>query len=377
MDILFTNNDKVIKLDSTSYNTADATPILLNETDNIRTSFIPTVVDNPNDPKCCVNGKLVHKRKNRKDKIFPAEKISKKDVKIGDIMEISLSTSETKALFDGLKDLYDLHSDIGFVPSGVNKYSRIDKSLLDLIRQFGDIGENFSAEDISECISTLTRVLKNKSNTESLSESFKPYANNNEITDFTNIVNISKLKLCVDFFEDNEFNDNEEDWQVFLQENQWLISQLFSYPTTIYDKKAYVGGKKINNDGGKVVDYLYRNNLTGNIALIEIKTPLTLLLGKEYRANIYAPSNELSGGINQLLRYKDCLTKDWNSIGGKGTINFNPECLLIIGKTDELNNEDKIASFELFRSNLSHIRIITFDEVKAKIKNLINCLNEE
>lgn len=377
MDILFTNNDKVIKLDSTSYNTADATPILLNETDNIRTSFIPTVVDNPNDPKCCVNGKLVHERKSRKDKIFPAEKISKKDVKIGDIMETSLSTSETKALFDGLKDLYDLHSDIGFVPSGVNKYSRIDKSLLDLIRQFGDIGENFSAEDISECISTLTRVLKNKSNTESLSESFKPYANNNEITDFTNIVNISKLKLCVDFFEDNEFNDNEEDWQVFLQENQWLISQLFSYPTTIYDKKAYVGGKKINNDGGKVVDYLYRNNLTGNIALIEIKTPLTLLLGKEYRADIYAPSNELSGGINQLLRYKDCLTKDWNSIGGKGTINFNPECLLIIGKTDELNNEDKIASFELFRSNLSHIRIITFDEVKAKIKNLINCLNEE
>lgn len=122
---------------------------------------------------------------------------------------------------------------------------------------------------------------------------------------------------------------------------------------------------------------MYRNNLTGNIALIEIKTPLTLLLGKEYRADIYAPSNELSGGINQLLRYKDCLTKDWNSIGGKGTINFNPECLLIIGKTDELNNEDKIASFELFRSNLSHIRIITFDEVKAKIKNLINCLNEE
>lgn len=377
MDTLFTNIDGIIKLDSTSYNTADATPILLNETDTIRTSFIPTVVDNHNDPKCCVNGKLVHERKSKKDEIFPAEKISKKDVKIGDIMKIFLSTSETKALFDGLKDLYDLHSVIGFVPSGVNKYSRIDKSLLDLIRQFGDIGENFTEDDISECISMLTKVLTSKSNTETLSESFKPYANSSEITDFTNIVNISRLKLCVEFFNTNKLNDNEEEWQVFLQENQWLISQLFSYPTTIYDKKAYVGGKKINNDGGKVVDYLYRNNLTGNIALIEIKTPLSPLLGREYRTDIYAPSNELSGGINQLLRYKDSLTKEWNSIGARGTINFNPECLLIIGKTDELDNDDKIASFELFRSNLAHIKVITFDEIKAKIENLIKCLNEE
>lgn len=377
MDTLFTNIDKIIELDSTSYNTADATPIILNKTDSIRTSFIPKVVDNYNDPKCCVNGKLIHERKSKKDDIFPAEKISKKDVKIGDLMEISLSTSETKTLFDGLKDLYDLHSDIGFVPNGVNKYSRIDKSLLDLIRQFGDIGENFTEEDISECISMLTKVLKSKSNTESLSESFKPYANSNEITNFTNIVNISKLKLCVEFFDENKINDNEEDWQIFLQENQWLISQLFSYPTTIYDKKAYVGGKKINNDGGKVVDYLYRNNLTGNIALIEIKTPLSPLLGREYRTDIYAPSNELSGGINQLLRYKDSLTKEWNHIVTKGTINFNPECLLIIGKTDELDDDDKLASFELFRSNLTHIKVITFDEIKAKVENLINCLNEE
>jgi len=30
MDTLFTNIDGIIKLDSTSYNTADATPILLN-----------------------------------------------------------------------------------------------------------------------------------------------------------------------------------------------------------------------------------------------------------------------------------------------------------------------------------------------------------
>ena len=59
MDKLYTNIDKIVKLDSTSYNTADATPILLKETKTTRTSFIPTVVDNTKDPKCCVNGKLI------------------------------------------------------------------------------------------------------------------------------------------------------------------------------------------------------------------------------------------------------------------------------------------------------------------------------
>ena len=53
---------------------------------------------------------------------------------------------------------------------------------------------------------------------------------------------------------------------------------------------SFVGGKIVKNVDGKIVDYLYRNDLTKNVALIEIKTPETKLLENEYRANIYSLS---------------------------------------------------------------------------------------
>ena len=57
------------------------------------------------------------------------------------------------------------------------------------------------------------------------------------------------------------------------------------------NSKCYVGGKAVNNQGGNVVDFLIQRN--GDVTRIEIKTPMTDLLGGEYRKGVYPPSRDL------------------------------------------------------------------------------------
>ena len=42
---------------STSATTADATPVVLSETERMRFRFVPTIVDNQSSPECTVRGK--------------------------------------------------------------------------------------------------------------------------------------------------------------------------------------------------------------------------------------------------------------------------------------------------------------------------------
>ena len=103
---VFTHIDSTIDVHSTSLNTADVTPIVLNETEMVKTSFEPMLIDNEKDRAACVSGKFIHQRKSKKDELFPSEKISKQSVKTGDILELRLSSSETKKLFDSLMQKY-------------------------------------------------------------------------------------------------------------------------------------------------------------------------------------------------------------------------------------------------------------------------------
>lgn len=48
---------------STSATTADATPVVLSETERMRFRFVPTIVDNQSSPECTVRGKILFERK--------------------------------------------------------------------------------------------------------------------------------------------------------------------------------------------------------------------------------------------------------------------------------------------------------------------------
>ena len=173
---------------------------------------------------------------------------------------------------------------------------------------------------------------------------------------------------------------SEAEWQKIINDNPFIISIVFGYPVFKIKDQASVGGRKYSGAGDKITDFLVKNDLTDNTALIEIKTPGTPLLNlRPYRGGVHAPSSELSGSINQLLDQKYVFQKEITFLRGSNPKNYmesySVECILIIGKIP--NEEEKKKSFELFRHNSRDVKIFTFDELLRKLEDIYSFLKEE
>lgn len=168
-------------------------------------------------------------------------------------------------------------------------------------------------------------------------------------------------------------NYNEDYWQGLFSQNPFILSLVFGYPVIKVKDHAHIGGKKISGDGEKIADYLFKNNLTNNTAIFEIKTPRTKLLNNSpYRAGIYTPSSDLSGSLNQVLDQRYLFTKSISSIKDASKIydieTYSVTGVLIIGTVPE--DDDRKKSFEVFRGNSKEVVVVTYDELLEKLKQL-------
>jgi len=167
----------------------------------------------------------------------------------------------------------------------------------------------------------------------------------------------------------------EKKWQGFLNMHSWIFSHIFSFPIILFEDEAFVGGKNISNKNGKVTDFLIKNNLTDNVAFVEIKTHKTELIkkGKSYRGNdVFAMSPDLSGAISQVLNQRDNFQKHFATLKmdtEEDFETFNSKCVVLMGKIKDLEVK-QIRSFELIRGNSKDVEIITFDELQNRIENI-------
>jgi hypothetical protein len=168
-------------------------------------------------------------------------------------------------------------------------------------------------------------------------------------------------------------NADEEFWQLTFNENSYVLSQVFAVPMLFLKEKAYVGGMTLERSDSRFVDYVYSAESSREAILIEIKTPTTPLLASEYRGN-RPPSRELAGSVVQVLNYRAELTRNLHSLTDKTDIKlraFTPRCAIIIGNAAaELNDENSRRSFELFRTSLKDVEVITYDELFRKVEIL-------
>jgi hypothetical protein len=184
---------------------------------------------------------------------------------------------------------------------------------------------------------------------------------------------VRRVVDTLDIWEQHKTNSDEEFWQKTFAENSYVISQVFAVPVVFLRKKAYVGGMNLDSKQAKFVDYLYSQESSREAVLVEIKTPATKLLGSKYRG-IYRPSSELNGAAVQVLDYRAELLGGLATIA-KGTKHdisaFNPRCVLIAGNgRKELTDDVHRRSFELFRSNLKDVEVVTYDELFRKVELL-------
>jgi hypothetical protein len=186
------------------------------------------------------------------------------------------------------------------------------------------------------------------------------------------------LKEAIDIWDKNKSNTSEEFWQELLTKCPAVISQVFPNSSFQFGAKSYVGGKNLQNRQGNLVDFIYASAHTENVVLVEIKTPNKKLLGSKYRGNCYSISDELSGGIVQVLNYKEQLLKEYYKLkDDSSSFNaFSPKCLVVVGSIEvEMDNAIKLKSLELFRNSLSGIQVITYDELFEKARGVIELVS--
>ena len=177
-----------------------------------------------------------------------------------------------------------------------------------------------------------------------------------------------------------EKQGREGRWQEFLNQNSFILSLAFGYPILKIRSQASVGGRKVSGVGDKVADFLVKNRMTNNAAIIEIKRPNTELLGRtEVSRGVYPPHRDLVGAINQALDQKNRFEQEILQFKAKNSLydveSHAVHCCLIIGKLP--NHDDQLRSFELFRGNSKNVQITTFDELLEKLKELREFLNPE
>ncbi|WP_396276725.1 Shedu immune nuclease family protein [Glutamicibacter creatinolyticus] len=179
-----------------------------------------------------------------------------------------------------------------------------------------------------------------------------------------------------------EQGKNEQYWQTFFDDNAFALQQVFGVPMVSVQSGASVGGRGLSGKGDKIADYLFKNSLTNNVALVEIKKPATELLDtREYRNGVFGASRELNGAVTQVLDQAYQLTKNFAGLK-ESSLQWDLEsyavsCFVIAGRTPKSDNPAKQKSLELFRANSRNVTIVTYDEILERIKLLRDFLRPE
>ena len=369
--------DGAINVEPTSSKTANASPFNLRQpTDFTRFYFKPILVNNSKEPSNSVKGKLIYEKKGKKDSLFPLScasgAFSKQGVRNGDSLELSLSTGETMALYQGLRQLYGAYENMGDIPFDSTTFvpvNRTMRALLDILRRDPSAVRMVFDEDNYDLVRELLKLLAQGISQADLHSVFSEIEAG-RLQELSAGLNIAQLEKA-------------RDWQKLFVKYQWILSQVFSSPCTFLGSKFYAGGKALDSTGGKIGDFIYSNKLTNNVAFIEIKTPLKPILGQPYRGVaskhvVHSLSADLSGAVNQVLDYKGHFIKEFHSRRYNSGIDFEsfqPKCVVVIGTISDVISQRGISTFENYRNSLNEITIVTFDELIQKVEDLIDVLN--
>jgi Domain of unknown function (DUF4263) len=171
----------------------------------------------------------------------------------------------------------------------------------------------------------------------------------------------------------------EEQWHNLFVDNPFILTLAFGFPVIAIGDKVSVGGHTFAGTGAKIADFLVKNDLTDNLALIEIKTARTKLLGRPYRSRVFPPSHYLAGSVTQVLDQRHSLQAELNTRKVSTRLYdieaYAVRCVVIIGTTPQEPEQKK--SLELYRNNLHDVLVITFDEVLQKLRHLHKFLSPE
>lgn len=181
-------------------------------------------------------------------------------------------------------------------------------------------------------------------------------------------------------------------WQAFFERNPWIFGHGLSYAfmTGLDDRKLeqVVKGFDVAGPGKRADAVLKTHAHLSSLAFVEIKRHnVALLARRPYRAGVWAPSEDVAGGVAQChevvraageaLEERLRPTDEWGDPTGEDVFQVHPRAFLVVGRLSEFEgdhgpNAAKFRSFEAFRRNLHQPEILTYDELLYRARFIVD-----
>ncbi len=156
----------------------------------------------------------------------------------------------------------------------------------------------------------------------------------------------------------------EQKWQEWLQRNEWVLGSEF---VRILDEREI--------DISNITDYLMQA-YDGFLDIVEIKRPdgnLLFWANAQDHGN-YVPSTDLIKAVTQATKYIYEVEREANSVKFLERVDnvktIKPRCILIFGRSNDWNNEQKEA-FRILNSSYHNMTIMTYDHVLLRAKKIL------
>ena len=357
--------------ESTSWHSANVVePIVIYEKKRTRFVFIAETNDAKLDIGETVSGTFVYQRKNKNDTWDSIVDIKLSEIKSGENIKWHFDSEQIRCLYDGLTKLYTI-ADKG-IALGSKKWTVADTDKI--------------LEVPNDRIYFMRELLKKDYGHEVWEQLV------NENPDLATKLSLGRIQAerqrSVAVFENNIEEDNVEwFWQKFFFENDWIFGYGLKYVflEVLTDQPNY-GKTRFDGKGTQRGDFLTATSASVKYTiLVEIKRPDTPLFKKEsgkikkYRNGAAQISEELVGAVSQLQ--VNCMSwertaqneENIDILSEHHVFTVNPKGILIIGNTKEIiNNKSARNTFELFRTQVTGIEIMTFDELLNRAKFIIS-----
>lgn len=361
--------DEPVTISRESPTTAAVRALKLRGGDNVRLVFVPQLVENAAEPGKPVKGSLLYQRKRPSGAWEPVAAISLASLRADEGVRIALNCDEIDRLRTYLNVLFDHFEGSGLIP-GQRKYKLIDDR-----SPLFELETALERADTPDALRLVTTWLGKRSFEEIVKHAG---ALDDGTLALDAALGVGRLTSFITQAEWLLESNDESAWQRLLSEQSWVVSQVFAEPLVFVCGQAYLGGKTITNQGGTLADFLYRNQHTGNCMIVEIKTPIVPFIQHDRyeRNNSINVSSALSGVSQQVLGDRAVLLKEYDRLARAGDTEatpIDPKMLVVIGRLEPLSRPER-ESFERYRANLANVIVVTFDELVAKVRTLLDLL---
>jgi hypothetical protein len=340
--------------------------------------FKPVLIDNAHDQDAAIDGAFIYERKSPNGTWGEVNELPLSKLRAQEWIKLDLKAAELLTLVQWLNGYYDYVRENG-IPYGFRNLIEAPRSKLlgSLLSDEELLATSLDDADLAaSLIAGLVKWIA--SHEEAVAAARFNGVSIEALQKFDAVLGLARLQRLCDLITENSNNDDESFWQRTLAQNGWAIAQVFSIPILLVHDQVYVGGKRFSNTGGNTADFLFENNITGNVVVVEIKTPAAPLLASVYRNNVYPPSDELTAGLAQTLHARQSIVRNYDQLvtdGMRSSRVLSAKGLLIVGSAKRsLTTPEQSEAFELFRNNQRDIEIVTFDELREKLQLMIKLL---